>query len=1332
MKALKYRLLVCLLFALLLTAVFGAPVLAETKGTCGENLAWKVENETLTISGTGKMDDYIEPYEPASGTLLHAPWLAYSDSIREIVIEEGVTSIGKYAFMSLWQVTSVSLPDSLVSIGESAFNCCGISEIRIPDSVAEIQTNTFALCGSLERITLPDKLQEIGFGVFQSCTKLKSITLPASLKIIGDDAFLGCESLEEIDLSSVSHIDGRGTFINCTSLKNIIVTKGSTVEQYCIDNRLPYTAVESPETAPATEGVCGYNLAWKVENGTLTISGTGAMADFRENESVQKPYLWYTVPGTTAPWDGLEFSRLVIEEGVTSIGENAFNCHVELVSVILPDTLTSIGRNAFCYCENLSDIIFPDVVETIGPSAFGDCRGLKSVILPESLKNIEFGAFQCCNQLNHVVLPENVETIAENAFYACFALREITLPASLVRIADGAFSYCDDLWNYIVVKGSYAEKYCADRQLPYSYAQTSVLFDEQNGSGLGWKLENGTLTISGTGNMEDYMRLVGGDQNTSAPWDGQKITQVVIEPGVTSVGAFAFWGCEQLKTVTLPDTVTEIGKFAFEGCVLLREIQLPEGVTAIGRKAFSKCSSLRTVTLPASVGSIGENAFIDCGKLNDVVVAPGSYAEEYCTVNNLPHTSGAAVPEATREPVQISVEKAENTCGKDLTWKLEEDGTLRISGTGGMDDYVQVRREPDKDGKTRYGSSAPWSENEGITRVVVGEGVTSIGAYAFEGCGMKEVSLPATLTVVGQSAFEYCEKLETVELPDTVTEIGMFAFNGCTGLTGIRLPASLASVAAAAFDTCTALTEIVLPEGVTDIGMYAFHNCVALKTVTLPASLTMIAEYAFDGCQALKTIIVPKDSYAEKYCIQKGLAYIYPGSSQEAAPTEAPQGICGKNLTWRLDDAGTLTISGFGKMDDYDEIVSEPDEYGGAFFLRTTAPWYGQAIRQVIVEEGVERIGSYAFYSCEDLRSIWLPDTLKAVGSYAFGFTKLVDVELPDSLTSIGSDLFFGCHSLESVRLPAGIKLIPVSMFCGCDVLKDIVLPETLQRIDGYAFSGCSILREINLPAAVFDIGSMAFQDCESLENVIVAKGSYAEEYCLGQGLPYTYTDGTKPENSGKVYAEGRCGVNLSWKLEDRTLTISGTGKMDDYTTKMTGNYVVDVTSPWDGRRVDTVVVEEGVTSIGDRAFAYLDKVTSVYLPETLVSIGDEAFGGTGITAILIPESVETIGSCAFQGCYNLRKIKLPPTLDCIGFALFENCCSLADIVIPDTVTYIDAHAFGGCTSLNEFRIPDSVTKLDKTAFEYCPGLRLVVGRDSAAESFCIQNNLKYSYAENE
>lgn len=1097
----------------------------------------------------------------------------------------------------------------------------------------------------------------------------------------------------------------------------------------CLLFALLLTAVFGARTLADDAGVCGDNLTWKVENETLTIFGTGEMPDFRTDESVQKSYLWYTLPGTTAPWDGLKFRSLVIEEGVTTIGANAFNCHTELITVSLPDTLKSIGAYAFSYCENMTDFLFPDGIEIIGESAFGDCRGLKSIILPEALTDIEYGAFQCCNAVEKITLSHNVKSIADSVFAFCLNLKEINLPASLERIEAGVFTSCDSLERVIVEQDSYAEKYCSEAGLPY-ISQAPVICGNEDGDGLKWKLENGTLTISGTGAMEDYMRMIGGSQQTTAPWDGQKITRVVVEHGITSVGAFAFWGCGQLKTVVLPETVTVIGKFAFENCTLLREITLPESVTEIGKKAFSQCSSLKTITLPASVSSIGEDAFAGCGELKDVAVTQGSCAEQYCITNNLPYNSGNAVPEGTTAPAQIPAEKVKNTCGPDLTWILEEDGTLRISGTGLMDNYEQVGEEPAQDGtEPAIRSSAPWDGSK-VTRVVIEEGVTSIGAYAFENSAMTEIALPATLTSVEYGAFDNCRELRTVILPDSVKTIGMLAFNECTGLNEIRLPASLTAVGAAAFRMCIKLTEITLPDTVREVGMYAFHNCTVLKTVILPASLETIGEYAFDGCQALRAVIVPKDSYAEQYCIRKGIGYVYAGSSPEAIPTEVPYGICGQNLTWKLDNDGTLTISGFGKMDDYERQYSDRDKSGSAQMINNAAPWSGRDVRKVVIGQGVTRIGSAAFFSCDTIESVELPDMLEAIGSFAFAFTALEEVIIPDSVTSIGENVFAGCESLISVRLPAGLKVIPGSAFNGCLLLKNMILPESLQRIEPFAFTECLSLKELTIPASVIMIGINAFEN--GPENCIVVQGSYAEKYCREKKVPYSYPDGTSPALTADG-TSGSCGNHLTWKLEDSTLTISGTGKMFNYDDYIEDEYITGSTAPWNEMGFNTVIVEEGVTSIGDRAFMLQYSVRKVTLPETLTSVGTDAFEECAITEIDIPDAVINIGSDAFSYCSALERVKMPSGLKRIEYGVFKDCNNLREIIIPEGVKSISDYAFSSCSSLTELRIPASVTSIGSSVFEGCPDLVLVLAEKSERmEKYCIRNDIAYSYAENE
>ena len=1321
MKSWRYRLPVCLLFALLLTAVFGVCARADNEGTCGPNLTWKLENRRLIISGTGEMDDFKEdetvqkPYLWYTLPGTTAPW--DGEIFNELVIEEGVTSIGAYAFNCHTELIIVSLPDTLKSIGDSAFAYCeNMADVLFPKSVERIGKSVFTDCRGLNSAVLPESLAMIEFGLFQSCNALETVVVPDGVLSIADLAFGSCLSLKEITLpASVVRIS-KDAFSSCEDLQNVIVEKDSYAEKYCIQYNLPYTYADTP----AIYGTCGPDLSWKLEGDSLTISGTGPMDDFYDRESATRGTY------TTAPWDEYNFKRIVIEEGVTSVGNLAFFNHTMVTSVELPDTLVSIGKEAFNSC-GMAEIRIPDSVSRIRTNAFAICHNLESVTLPDSLDEIEYGMFQSCYKLKDIKLPASVRHIDDFVFGYCGELKEIYLPASLESIGISTFLYCTKLQNVAVEKDSYAEKYCIQYKLPYTYADTPVIFGSDGGEQLEWKLENGTLTISGTGEMDDFTRQFGVTEEITAPWSGQQITQVVIEPGITSVGDYAFWGCGQLKAVTLPDTVTRIGKFAFEGCDLLQEITLPDGIAEIGKKAFSKCGSLTAITLPASVGALGEDVFAGGEKRIKVTVEPGSYAERYCAENGLPYTGGENTPEATPTP-QADIRES-NTCGENLTWTLEN-GTLTISGTGRMDDYEQSQELPDRNGTARPGSSAPWS-GSAFTALVVEDGVTSIGNYAFEGCGMTEVSLPGTLVSLGEGAFERCENLKTVTLPDSVTEIGMFAFCECTGMTEIRLSASLASIGTAAFQTCVKLTEITLPESLRSAGMYTFLNCSALKTVTLPASLEMMGEYAFEGCQALRNVIVPKDSYAERYCAKKGLSYIYTGSVTEAVPTEAPGGTCGKNLTWRLEGY-TLTISGSGEMDDYDSVYTETDAYGSSYFLYTTAPWFGRYFSRVVVENGVTRIGSFAFYSSGTLQSIQLPDTLKSIGSKALSDTALKRVELPDSVESVGREAFFGCSSLEKVKLPAELKVLPVECFYGCVSLREIVLPDTLQSIGGSAFAHCEKLREIRLPASVFAIGNNAFSNCTKLEGYIVEKGSYAEEYCIGKYLPYSYVDGTKPERTVKTVS-GTCGRDLTWTLEDGTLTVSGTGEMDDYKMVTEDIYVTGTTAPWGELLIDTVIIEEGVTSVGDYAFADRDEVKQVSLPETLTYLGTNAFASCSITELALPDSISTIGSNVFEGCYHLQKVKLPAGLRCIPFGMFQNCSSLRDITLPESVGTLEEHAFGGCTSLEELRIPAALTDIREYAFEYSPDIKLILAeKGGEAEAYCVSHHITYSYAENE
>lgn len=443
-----------------------------------------------------------------------------------------------------------------------------------------------------------------------------------------------------------------------------------------------------------------------------------------------------------------------------------------------------------------------------------------------------------------------------------------------------------------------------------------------------WTLDaNGTLTISGKGDMPEY-DFVGEDM---PPWEEQKdqIKKVVIRPGLTSVGVYAFYKCTQLQEVVIPNGVTKIGRNAFESCEQLQKVTIPEGVTEIGFSAFYGCKALQTIALPDSVVDIGSSAFDWCESLTSITV-PGK--------------------------------------------------------------------------------------------------VTAINEGTFYSCkALKKVTLPAGIKVIGDQAFGWCKSLPEITIPDGVTNIGESAFFECSSLTAIRIPDSVISIGEDAFAFCEALTEATLPVGKTHIAAYMFAWCDALKKITIPASVTYIGDNAFRGCKALETVVYGGSQDAWN-AIRMGTDNEYLQNAAIQYENKKPvTNSCGTNLTWKLDENDTLTISGHGDMTDYESYQT---------------PWYDQRnrIKKVVIEPGVTSIGEYAFYNFWDsLTEVSIADSVTRIGQCAFAIChKLTEVTIPASVTSIGDSAFVYCEALTKVTIPASVTSIGDGAFRGCKSLQDV------------------------------------------------------------------------------------------------------------------------------------------------------------------------------------------------------------------------------------------------------------------------------------------------------
>ena len=343
------------------------------------------------------------------------------------------------------------------------------------------------------------------------------------------------------------------------------------------------------------------------------------------------------------------------------------------------------------------------------------------------------------------------------------------------------------------------------------------------------------------------------------------LTSITIPDSVTSIGGYAFRNCSGLTSVTIPDSVTSIGSHAFYGCSGLTSVTIPDSVTSIEYGAFRNCGGLTSVTIPDSVTSIGYGAFYGCSGLTSVtipdsVTSIGDFAFARCegltsvTIPNSVTSIGSSAFSGCSGLTSVHIADLAKWCeisfGNYSANPLYYAHDLYLNG-------VKVTDLTIPDSVTSVGNYAFYGCS-GLTSVTIPDSVTNIGDSAFSGCsGLTSVTIPDSVTNIGGSAFYGCSGLTSVTIPDLVTSIGGSAFYGCSGLTSVTIPDSVTSIGDMAFDGCRGLTSVVIPDSVTSVGKYAFYNCSGLTSVTIPNSVTSIGSSAFSGCSGLTSVYLP-------------------------------------------------------------------------------------------------------------------------------------------------------------------------------------------------------------------------------------------------------------------------------------------------------------------------------------------------------------------------------------------------------------------------------------------------------------------------------------------
>lgn len=677
----------------------------------------KIETAALKNTGITSIDI------PESVTEIGPHAFFGCEGLTEVTVPESVTIVDYDAFAKCSNLVSVSLPDGLETLAHYAFwDCTSLKELVIPEKIAVVDDCLFSGCTSLERVSVPAGVTEIGHDAFYGCESLKEIDLPDGLTFIDFNAFYGCAGLTHLEIpASVITIEDHA-FYGCTGLTELVIPEG--VEELhhdvfsdCTSLRsvsLPTslkllisplaTGAHSSLTYTVIEGSHAHD--WCVEN-ELPIRGAAAAKSFTYTESDGCA----TITGYTGSATLAVLPSAIDGVPVTAIAEGAFSGNTVLREVIVPGCIKTIGANAFS-SSKINIVTVQAGVESIGNSAFQYCYSLTSVSIAEGVKTIGADAFNNCQYLASVALPESLRSIGDRAFAFCYTLKSLRIPAGVESIGANAFAACSNL-TLTVSENSYAHEWCKTNYSNYTLS-LDYLYTQR---------DNAIVITAYTGSDADVV-----------------IPDTIDGMPVEEIGARAFLNNTTLVSVSMPDTVAAFTFRTFQGCVNLERIEMPAALTTIGSECFDGCAKLSEIFIPDKVQFIGTDAFRDCTGLTTVYANAGANGATLISMVGLPFADA-------RDMTMRFLQYATDT------------GALSLGVAQYLGDAAELNIPEAFAGVKITGIEDGAFEGTGVESVSLREGVTRIGARAFADSALTAINLPATLTEIGDGAFDGCEGL---------------------------------------------------------------------------------------------------------------------------------------------------------------------------------------------------------------------------------------------------------------------------------------------------------------------------------------------------------------------------------------------------------------------------------------------------------------------------------------------------------------------------------------------------------------------------------------------
>ena len=1301
-----------------------------------------------------------------------------TNRIDKVVISKDVTKIAEQAFFNCSKLTEIEFVyggNKPLTIDDNAFyNTPAITTIKFPARLASISISTLDTIATLNMIyaedggefygaidgiltngakdtllyaptlwagevVIPVGVTAIGNNAFENREGVTAVTIPAWFTSIGKNAFAGAANLTTITIEGGKFDDltiGEYAFAGCKSLTTLTVNGGSSMDDGALIIGAYAFANNAKLTTPAI-----------AENANLTTIGAYAFSGCSSISEVVIQKTTTTI-GERAYAQGTDISKVVFAENGANVefGSFVFEGCQKLSSITIPSTITTFDGSVFAGCNNISAIVvdednpalssydgvlydknattilyyprakavdmtaLPATVTKIGSATFQSNASITDLVIPARITEIGEKAFENCVNLTSVTFEGTADVvIGKSAFANCVKLATVTLPAGLTNIGEKAF--------YLTAISSIAIPENVTTIGAYAFASTNIgaitipnavaTIAEGAFSNCA-KLQTVTFAEGGTSNLQ-----LGTLEDTVGVFEGSAaITTVTLPKRIQVIGSRVFYNIQKITTMTIPAdaSLKTIGDWAFY-YNKFNAINLPEGLTYIGSHAFDHCQGTKftTLVIPTTVTEIGDNAFLYCNKLTTITFTEGGTASlklnaeafKYCSV-----LTTITFPARLDEAYEVMT-----TAGG---LQLTNFSTLFASCSALK--YIYVN-----DGCAKYddidGIFCEKDANGNIARVI-------FCPIKNPGDSTKTVTIPHTVTKVDNGAFNGVSTITKIVFEDTpdwngtaTLVLGDGYYGGyvsaddsypvfkSTTITTIDLPIQLKSIGFGTFHTLSKLTSLTFDQNAAPleiVGQRAMYKVSVLTSLALP-KIASLSENAITTNDKLATITIAKGSTVEEIPTKA----FYSNKSLTAFEVPASVKRIGSDAF-----SGTGTYSG-------NKLASITFEEGSQLQYIGDKAFANIPLTSFTFPETVTTIGTNIFQSCGALTTITLNSKMKNLyasdnTSLVAGLTKLTTIAVHSDNPYLQADEKGVLYSKDGKQL----------IYCppALEITDEYKIPDTVTSIEANAltyFGKYGATTVLVLSNNLLKIGENALQNAyiTSIHIPASVQEIGANAFASVTGLTtVTFADDSVLAYIGANAFSG-CSKLTAIDIPD-TVAELGAGVFTNCaaltSAELPAALITLPANTFSGcKALKTVTMKEGLENIAGGAFNNCSALETVVFPASLrATTGTGVFSNcSSLTTVVFPENskISTLSAGLFVNCPKLTTFTFPATVLVLNSGVISNCPNIETIVIAGAVTSIPDGMFKGFTGLTSITIPSSVTEIGANAFAGCTNLKNII-----------------------